>query len=608
MENYQRHILVIILMLSSIIVLGQSNTDSTALFYTTADNENVVVKDSMRYSKKLDGFQNYQPQLNYGDFFQKQSNLGQALRMLDRTPEDFSRFIDRDIFFSEAYYPYLWRKENIKYYTSLKPITDLYYVMGANKEQYFRVLHGQPLTSNLYFSVEHKVLNSPGTYQHHLSNHESPVFNLRYHTVNNKYHVLGTYFHNKVQVDDNGGIEELSYFTDSADFDERKLIPVNLQGSRLLIKVGGVHIRQAYFPSADTTQLMDSLGLSFYHDLYYQKDSYLYTDDGNPNGFYPGMKDIGDVKDSSAVKRLVNKAGARFNYQSVSFDLSVGHKYYDIWQNQKDTSLNVIVPAANLEFSKKGWTIRFEGETSYFSERQEWKVDGLFKKNFDKYSLNLKAGFRNSIPPVFTERYTSTYYEWENQFEKTFMTFASGNFTNSFIDVSLSLYDFSDYIYFDPAGRPRQNDGSFQLMQVKASSKISWKNFTLDNTLTYQDVLGDDLLRLPEYMGRHQLFYSFDMFENALNTQVGLQMSYHSSFKGHQYIPATQAFTLQNTQSIGNYPYVDVFANFYIKRTRIFVSYNHINALLEDRSYFMMPGYPMQDEAFRFGVSWMFYD
>lgn len=603
-----KYLLVIFLVLPDSGIIAQNKTDSTALYYTLAAEENIIIGDSAKYSKKLAGFHNYQPQLRFGDFFQQQSNLGHALRPLDRTTEDFARLIDQDVFFSDAYAPYLWAKNNIRYYTSLKPFTDLYYVMGAKKEQYFKILHAQPLASNLYFSVEHKVLNSPGSYQHHLSNHESPAINLRYHTLNNKYHVLATYFHNKVEVDDHGGINRIEYFTDSATYNDRELIPVNLQESRILVKGGGVHLRQEYYPAADTNRLVDSTAVSFYHDFFYRKDSYRYQDGGNTSGFYPGMQDVGFVEDSLAVKHLTNKVGARFNISKISFDVQLGHEYYDVWQNQKDTFLNAIVPAVSSEFSENGWFIRLEGESSFFQKRQEWNVSGLFSKKFQNYKLRVKAGLLNAIPAVLQERYYSTYYQWDKEFQETYLTYASGEFTNSFLNASVAIYDFSNYIYFDPLGMPRQDDGSFQLFQVKANPTVKWNDITLDNTLIYQDILGNDFLRLPEYMARHQLYYSFNLFGKVLKTQAGLQLTYHSPFYGHQYVPATQVFALQNEQRIGNYPYVDVFANFYIKRARIFVSYNHLNALLEDHSYFLMPGYPMRDEAFHFGVSWMFYD
>lgn len=590
-------------------VVSQDKTDSTKIYYSIASNEDVLILDTTEYSKKLDGFHRYLPELRYGDFFQRQANPGHAVRQLDFSVEQFAKSLDRDILYSEPYYPYLWRKDNIRYYNSLKAITDLYYVMGQDKEQLFRVLHAQPVTSNLYFSVEHKVLNSPGAYQHHLSNHESPVFNLRYHTLDKKYHILTTYFHNKVEADDNGGIKELTYFTDSTDFDDRILIPVNLQESKLLIRGGGIHIRQAYFPSADSLKPMDSLGTSFYHDLYYQKDSYVYQDGGNINGFYPGMQDIGDVRDSTAIKQLLNEIGVKFRYKSVSLDLGLAHKYYELWQSRKDSFVNSFTPSAEIEFKRNGWYISAYGDISLVDNQQEWKLITNFRKDFKQFSLNLNGGILNSIPAMMHSSYRSTYFNWERAFDDVYLTYAQARFNHKYFNAGMAFYDVSNFIYFDPLGLPRQAMNSFQLAQFRLEPVIQWKGFTFKNTVVYQDVIGDDYLNLPEFLSRHELYYAFNLIEDVLRTQVGSQLSFNSGFYGHRYIPATQVFALQNQQKMKAHPYVDVFANFYIKRARIFVRYSHLNALAGSTGdYFMMPAYPMRDDSFQFGISWMFYD
>ncbi|MBN1197835.1 MAG: hypothetical protein JXA23_00690, partial [Bacteroidales bacterium] len=65
---------------------------------------------------------------------------------------------------------------------------------------------------------------------------------------------------------------------------------------------------------------------------------------------------------------------------------------------------------------------------------------------------------------------------------------------------------------------------------------------------------------------------------------------------------------LQDKKEIGNYLYMDVFINVKIQRARLFVAYTHFNSSFMGRSYFMVPSYPMQDAAFKFGVSWRFHD
>ncbi|MCK4638509.1 MAG: hypothetical protein KAT33_03750, partial [Bacteroidales bacterium] len=61
-------------------------------------------------------------------------------------------------------------------------------------------------------------------------------------------------------------------------------------------------------------------------------------------------------------------------------------------------------------------------------------------------------------------------------------------------------------------------------------------------------------------------------------------------------------------KKIGNYFYADVFLNFKIKRVLFFVKYQHFNAGFSGYNYYTVPHYPMQDAAFKFGISWKFYD
>jgi hypothetical protein len=45
-----------------------------------------------------------------------------------------------------------------------------------------------------------------------------------------------------------------------------------------------------------------------------------------------------------------------------------------------------------------------------------------------------------------------------------------------------------------------------------------------------------------------------------------------------------------------------------LKRFRIYVKYQHLNSLWTQPRYYMVPHYPMQEAAFKFGMSWSFYD
>ena len=104
------------------------------------------------------------------------------------------------------------------------------------------------------------------------------------------------------------------------------------------------------------------------------------------------------------------------------------------------------------------------------------------------------------------------------------------------------------------------------------------------------------------------LYYK-DKFFKVLHAQIGVSVRYHTAYYGNTYMPATGAFHLQDAHLIGNYPEMNVYLNFHLKRMRFYVQYANWNSSLFGRSnYFSMPYYPQNPATFQFGLSWTFYD
>ena len=73
-------------------------------------------------------------------------------------------------------------------------------------------------------------------------------------------------------------------------------------------------------------------------------------------------------------------------------------------------------------------------------------------------------------------------------------------------------------------------------------------------------------------------------------------------------MPATGIFYLQDKQLVGNYPEMNVYANFHLKRMRFYVQYYPWNkGLFGGNNYFSMPLYPINPGTFQFGLSWTFH-
>jgi hypothetical protein len=115
------------------------------------------------------------------------------------------------------------------------------------------------------------------------------------------------------------------------------------------------------------------------------------------------------------------------------------------------------------------------------------------------------------------------------------------------------------------------------------------------------------VLPLPEFTAYSSNFYENVLFQ-VLKFQIGFDLRYHTKYYAPTYMPATGQFHTQNIRKIGNYPFFDAFVNFHLKRARIFVKGDHVNAGLMGYDYFYSVGYPANPISVKFGVSWNFYN
>jgi hypothetical protein len=73
-------------------------------------------------------------------------------------------------------------------------------------------------------------------------------------------------------------------------------------------------------------------------------------------------------------------------------------------------------------------------------------------------------------------------------------------------------------------------------------------------------------------------------------------------------MPATGQFYVQQAIRIGNYPFMNFYANFRLKQARFFIQYAHLSRLFATPVYFSAPHYPMNPAVLKVGISWNFYD
>lgn len=129
------------------------------------------------------------------------------------------------------------------------------------------------------------------------------------------------------------------------------------------------------------------------------------------------------------------------------------------------------------------------------------------------------------------------------------------------------------------------------------------------NTILFQQaVSGDAVFNVPQIITRQSLYYQDHWFKKALFLQTGINFKYFSEYNMNAYDPVLAEFYVQNEQKLGGFPMVDLFFNAKVRQTRIYIKYEHINALFgNSNDYFSAPGYPFRDAVIRFGLVWNFF-
>ena len=158
---------------------------------------------------------------------------------------------------------------------------------------------------------------------------------------------------------------------------------------------------------------------------------------------------------------------------------------------------------------------------------------------------------------------------------------------------------------------PYQHRGNVQIITGEAGVDITTPWINLENKAVIQHSTNDSVMPVPTVILQHRLYYHGTWFR-ALDAQIGVDVRYFTKYHAPVLCPATGMFCTQQDVNVGNYPWMNVYANFYVRsiRLRFFAQYQHINHLFmrSNTNYLTMPGYPTNRDVFRAGLAWHFYN
>lgn len=528
-----------------------------------------------------------------------------------------------------GYQSYFQNAKHIPYYYGRSPITEANYWMGYDRGQNFNIYHTQNINKDWSFLINYNRLNDLGFYAHNRNIKSKFLANTSYQNKKVGYQAKAYYLSEKMLTEENGGMANDSSLEESG---ARVLLDVNLLNDDRTLSRQEFFVDQNY----DLTKLMEWVSrdstvddsikesvesksrIAIGHSFKYSRYTNVYegaTDEGFYTNYF--FDQDGEYLDTSGYKSYANTLYILTEVGGKNrFDLKAGIK-----------NLVTEYGGQSYRYTQSNWglTSAIGGRISdriNVSGSFDYILAGNLRESFD---INAKADLKlfdwlrafggyqlsSKFPELFESVYISNNHIWENNFKKEVVNkvnyglgWGKGN------HLSFTNFIANDYVYFDENVQPVQSSTAVNVFRAELVQNFRiWNFLHQDNQVYYQTVGGNaSALPLPEIVSRNSLYFEFDLFKKVLKCLVGAEMNYFSSYYSPSYDPATARFYNAREREIGNYPLIDVFANFELRNARIFVKYEHLNEGLSGYNYFAAPNFALPDRVLRIGVTWRFFN
>lgn len=558
-----------------------------------------------------------------------------------------------DFFFRDALEAWLPSLSTMRFYNTRVPMTLLSYNTGGGKETTQDRLHGifsGNINKRAQVGALLDYIYSKGSYTAQADKDLIWGFNGSY--IGDRFEFQGFYNHYNMLNKENGGITDDRYITDPGELQggvtsiDAKAIPVRLNNAHSRIVGGELFLNSRYKVGHwhdekvnDTTTVRTYIPVSsFIWTLNYRQARHIFTDNTaseTAEFFKNTYLNPTNTYDKTTYSTLTNTFGISLLegwHKLAKFGLSayVTHelrKYKQTPDTLDRTGLEMspipeealgMAPSVtqNLLWAggqitkQRGSILTYEGTARIGivgPAAGDLTLDGRIRTRFrlfgDSVGITAMARFNNEHAPYLMNNYRSNHFIWVNDFSKqrTFKLGGRLDIAHTGTRIDFNVENIQNYIYFGQDYVPVQHSGSVQVISARLTQNLSWRALHWDNAITWQKSGKEEVISLPQLTVYSNLYVLFRVA--TLKVQLGVDCDYYTRYYAPNYQPATMSFANQREVKIGNYPFMNAYANMRLGKARFYVMMSHVNQGLCGKDYFVLPHYPLNPRRFQLGVS-----
>lgn len=259
----------------------------------------------------------------------------------------------------------------------------------------------------------------------------------------------------------------------------------------------------------------------------------------------------------------------------------------------------------------------------------EFNVEGNVRFDIpirrDSISVRVDGFVRNEEPAYYYRHYHSNTAWWDNGLSKVFRSRLQGTLAWRKTRLKVAFETIQNHTFFQEVVEPAegteyalasaryginvaQADKNIQVLSATLCQDFKFGPLMWENELTYQTSSNQDALPLPMLNVWSNLYLHFKIAK-VLSTDLGADVRFFTDYYAPAYSPMMGLYAVQDVatrEKVGNYPWVNVYANFHLKQCRFFVMFSHVNS--SAGRPFLVPHYPTERRCLRIGISWNFFN
>lgn len=518
---------------------------------------------------------------------------------------------------------YIISEDDVTYFKTKGPYARLTGIAGSQQLQLFQMVFANSFKNNFNISLKLNRYTSQGFYKQQQGSTNNFYVSAHYHTPNNRFGFNSYVLVNNNKFQENGGISGDTIAGENL-LAAKNIFPVKINKAARENRELKANYNN-WFKLNKSNDKPVNIYLNAYSRFTMQKFRYKDDNSGTDNFYLLYYLDTLSTNDSTRLFQLHNggNVSVQNKQKTIAFSGGYENEINSLWQKYDTTFTNHLLKTnllVNHTFQLKDSSLQlqFRNNLSFKyilsgNQAGDYLIEShhrlnLLKEKKTKLFAELRLMNENRTPDYLFRKWYSNHFIWENKFNTTQILMGDVTVGNKLFQLGGAVRLINNYIYLDQNAYPMQLNEQVGNAAFKVqASHVFFKHLGLNLKYTFQSA-GTPYISMPDHMGQASLFYTGNLFRNNLNLSIGGDIEYFSEFTPYGYMPATQQFYVQEKFRAGGFPFVDFFINGRIKPVNFFLKIENILHGIAGTNYSLVPGYFQPDRAFRFGLTWTFFD